>query len=130
MLNKFFVYGTLKVGGYFAGQFDEKRVSSQKALINGFNLYDLMYPAVVKGDNVVHGELHTFNSEDVKEVLQGFDMIEGFNEKDRRGSLYLREVIAVVMENGKIEEAYAYLFNDNLTHYKDKIVESGIYELP
>jgi len=131
MTNKFFVYGSLKIGGYFADQFDEKRKECTKASIKGFNLYNLgAFPAIVKGDGEVYGELHTFSKDDVKSVTARFDMIEGFYEEDKKQSLYIRESMNVVTENGKIEKANIYIFNDDLTDYKDKIIKSGKYELP
>ena len=48
MTNKFFVYGTLKVGGRFAKSFDNLRSSFTEARIEGFDLFDLgNFPGIV-----------------------------------------------------------------------------------
>ncbi len=123
----FFVYGTLKVGGHFAKQFDNFRVSSVKAEVMGFNLYDLgSFPGIKPGIGKVYGELHEYK--DPEKVTHAMDQIEGYSPKMNDG-MYLRRRIPVKTENGDIKEANIYLFNRKLWDNAKKI-ESGIWKLP
>ena len=62
---KFFVYGTLKVGGRFATRFDHLRRQSVKGVVEGMTLYNLgWYPGIKPGKGVVCGEVHEYDNED------------------------------------------------------------------
>jgi gamma-glutamylcyclotransferase (GGCT)/AIG2-like uncharacterized protein YtfP len=123
---KFFVYGTLKVGGHFADRFDEVRVSSVKATLKDHALYNLgWFPTTAeeKGSIVV-GEVHEYEKEEV--VLRHFDRIEGYTEGGD-DNLYDRKVVKVETESG-VEEAYAYIFARNLPEDAE-LIESGEWQL-
>lgn len=105
---KFFVYGTLKVGGYFSHGLNPFRKSSIRATIKGFNLYDLgAFPGILPGDGEVFGELHEYDEYD--KVLAIMDHIEGYNGTE--DSLYMREEVEVELEDGETETALVYVFN-------------------
>lgn len=109
----FFVYGTLKEAGYFAEAFDQFRVNSQKASIDGFAIYDLgSFPAIAKKEGcTVNGELHEYT--DPEAVTMMMDNIEGYNEA-RDVGLYLRRRLTVGLEDGTEVEANAYVFGSEI----------------
>ncbi len=123
----FFVYGTLKLGGRFAKQFDGLRVSSVKAEVEGYDLFDLgSYPGIKPGLGKVIGELHEY--QDPEKVTKIMDSIEGYHPELRDG-MYLRRRVSVKTETGKTVEANIYVYNFKVTSQAEKI-KSGIWKLP
>ena len=121
---KFFVYGTLKVGGHFAKEFDNTRVKSMKAKVKGFDLFDLGYfPGIVPGEGTVYGELHEYKNPE--KVTKAMDRIEGYNEGTDSG-LYVRRKAWVEISKGKTVEANLYIFNNKLSSDSKK-VDSGVW---
>ena len=124
MNRKVFVYGTLKVGGHFAANFNGVRLSSKKATILGtmFSI-DGRFPGVVlEGDTIIQGEIHEYDQ--FKQVLQGLDSIEGYSvrgEKDH--NLYNRSIITANAEDGEEVDVWVYTFNQATDGYDE--VESG-----
>jgi gamma-glutamylcyclotransferase (GGCT)/AIG2-like uncharacterized protein YtfP len=117
----FFVYGTLKVGGYYAGSFDKVRKSVHKAVAENKSLFSVHgnFPAMVPGEGQVHGEVHEYD--DVASVILAMDRIEG------EGSLYARRRGLVTLEDGREVEANYYEF----LHPTDKLekIENGVWEI-
>lgn len=62
------------------------------------------YPAVLEGDETIHGEYYEF--EDPAELLPRLDGIEG--------SDYRRERVGVTLGDGERAEAWIYLWNGTL----------------
>jgi gamma-glutamylcyclotransferase (GGCT)/AIG2-like uncharacterized protein YtfP len=123
----FFVYGTLKVGGRFAQQFDDVRVSSVKAEVEGFDLWHLgSFPGIKPGAGKVIGELHEYK--DPEKVTRRMDSIEGYMP-DIKDGMYLRKRVSVKTEDGGIKEANIYVFNLKVPPRAKKL-DSGIWELP
>ncbi len=123
----FFVYGTLKVGGRFAKQFDSARLNSVKAEVEKFDLFDLgSFPGIKPGTGKVVGELHEYK--DPEKVTHSMDMIEGYQPELRDG-MYLRRRVQVKTEAGEIKEANIYVFNFKVPKHAKKI-ESGCWPLP
>lgn len=122
-----FVYGTLKIGGYFAKQFDRFRVSSKSATIQGTLFQtDEGYPALIKkGQDIIHGELHTYR--DPTNVLNKMDYIEGFYGEKVKNNLFTREKILINTDDGNECEALVYFYNHNTD--KNKRIENGIWKL-
>lgn len=125
---KVFVYGTLKVGGRFAKEFNEFRTHSVKATLRG-TMYSIFnkYPAVALdgSDNVVQGELHTYSNKSY--VLNGLDRIEGYNN-DPESDLYNRVEVIVETEQGKREPCFVYVIPERrLSHVMQNfpVVEEG-----
>lgn len=110
---KFFVYGTLKVGGVLATQFDTCRKKCVKATLPNYALYDLgWFPGILKNTGEeVFGEIHTYDDDDFDYVLGQFDRIEGYHEQHKEQSLYLREVVSVVDEDNNTVDCNCYVFN-------------------
>jgi gamma-glutamylcyclotransferase (GGCT)/AIG2-like uncharacterized protein YtfP len=121
MSKKFFVYGTLKVGGKLAESFDETRETVVKAVLPGHDLFNLgWFPGIKPGEGAVHGEVHTYK----RDVTDHFDTIEGYNKKNEENSLYLRRTVTVKTEDGEVE-AEAYVFNRGV--YEESKIETGVW---
>ncbi len=129
MGKKFFVYGTLKVGGKFAPNLDHLRKKVTPASLTGFDLFGVVYskdtkpdfPAAIKGTGKIKGEIHEF-TDDVK-ALDILDHIEGYIEDDPEGSLYLRDEVEVDLEAGGKETVFVYLFNREIQPHYPKMKE-------
>jgi gamma-glutamylcyclotransferase (GGCT)/AIG2-like uncharacterized protein YtfP len=123
----FFVYGTLKEGGHFAEGFNEFRVRSDKANLQGYNLYDLgWFPGIVPGSGKVIGELHEYENPDT--VLKVMDRIEGYTGRPV-DSLFIRKLVTVtVNETGEKVTCNAYVLNGEPSSSAKKI-DSGVWEL-
>ena len=131
-MHKFFVYGTLKVGGYFAKYFDGMRKTSKIGKLENFDLFRIgnvkasWFPGIVPGDGTVTGEIHEYLDEE--EVLDAMDRIEGYNSINPKFSLYTREIREIELEDGTTEKAYVYVYNREVHDYFDKI-EDGVWEI-
>ena len=122
-----FVYGTLKVGGYFSPPFNNKRLSTQPATVKG-TLYDLGgFPGLsLEGSDVVHGELHLYK--DFSLVLRHMDLIEGFSANRGRNNLYARQTFEVKTPNGK-QLAELYTINPMVVRRFGKVLKSGAWPI-
>lgn len=111
-----FVYGTLKLGGYFAGYLDKYRQICEKAILPKAKIYDLgSFPAVATtGDekDEVIGEYHEYS--DPSDVLKLLDQIEGYHGPSNPTNLYDRVKASVRTETGE-KEAYIYVYADDLS---------------
>jgi gamma-glutamylcyclotransferase (GGCT)/AIG2-like uncharacterized protein YtfP len=122
-----FVYGTLKVGGHFAKQFDKNRLSSVPATAKGV-MYEASgwYPAVIfGGDDDVIGELHEYA--DIEWVLQELDYIEGSSKYGNKHDLYNRHMVVITLESGEEVEAHTYEYNRSVENLK--VCENGIWDI-
>jgi len=127
MAKKFFVYGTLKVGGHFAERFDGLRKSCVAATLPNMDLFNLgWFPTIKPGKGEVVGEVHEYNNED--EVLSTFDMIEGYNPSRPTAGLYVRSEHDVVLDTGETIRAIAYTFRNEVPGDAKKI-EDGVWRL-
>ena len=123
-----FVYGTLKMGGYFSSLFDKERLWVQPATIKG-TLYDIgPAPGLsLEGSNLVHGELHLYK--DFSYVIRQMDRIEGFIHEGSKFNLYDRQVIEVDTPLGR-HTAVVYTIRQSLTiHKRVKKIENGIWPI-
>lgn len=139
-LDKVFVYGTLKIGGYFDRRKEYainrmQRLNVQDAFIVGAVMYDLGgYPAITateRAEKIVYGELHTFS--DIDSVLQRFDRIEGYRPDNEDMSFYIRKEVDVHTKNGDgSTKAYAYFMSPRYTEIalgNKPILENGVWEI-
>lgn len=123
---KVFVYGTLKVGGFFAQRFDKVRLSSVPGTVKA-NMYSIegRFPGIVESkDGVVTGELHTYT--DIELVIAMMDMIEGYFGADDPNNLYDRVKINVETKDGNVE-ATAYVFAKGTYGYEQ--VKDGVWKI-
>lgn len=104
---KVFVYGTLMQGNSNYESFLGDAEFIGEFVAEGFLLYDLgSYPGIIHSESdKVKGELYSIDSK----ILKRLDRLEG------EGSLYLRELISVVNDNKEVEEAYIYVYNQNVS---------------
>lgn len=122
-ITRVFVYGTLKVGGYFASRFDDFRISSTKAIFKG-TLFDAGgYPALIEiGNDIIHGEVHEYMEPTI--VLEKMDFIEGFDkDKEEKMNLYVRKKVMIDDE----PEIHVYFFQQSVKHMKR--IKNGIWKL-
>ena len=114
-----FVYGTL-----INGESNHKTLGNSKLIGDAFTkgtLFDIGdYPALIPdGDNDVKGEVYEVNCE----TLTQCDLLEGY-DVDNPNSLYIREIIAVKINN-KVIRSYIYYSNFDLSKYSE--ITSGDY---
>lgn len=126
-----FVYGTLKVGGYFAERFNHLRLNSKNATIKGALLDLGDFPGIkTEVDGQVHGEIHEYN--DFENVVYEMDLIEGYSGPNRHNLFNRIKVIATDDSEEAVEtEVIAYEFAQELPgevieRYR---VESGIWQI-
>ena len=135
-LDNVFVYGTLKVGGYFSynSVFNENRVCTRVGYIRA-RLYDLgNFPGIKLSrykKDVVHGEIHRYKN--IENVLERMDWIEGYNA-EKEGGLFVRKTVIAheLFHSPKVKgerEVYVYVyeFNENIKKYTH--VKSGLWEV-
>lgn len=110
-----FVYGTLKRGQLNGPLLAPYRRSVEPAWTRG-HLYDLgLFPALVRGEGTVQGEIVRLAAADLARVLPILDQLEDYRPNDAVNSIYLRRVIDVWTASGEHERAYAYCFNRDHT---------------
>jgi gamma-glutamylcyclotransferase (GGCT)/AIG2-like uncharacterized protein YtfP len=116
---RLFVYGTLRPGQFNFIRIERFVVACEPATIEG-ELVDLgAFPALVKGDGIVEGDMLTLQPT----ALRITDRIESYRPKDRRG-LYLRRAIAVTLAEGSKVRAWTYFFGwpERLADYPRALV--------
>jgi len=101
--------------------------SAGRGTIRG-NLYDLgEYPgARVAGAELgqrVSGELYRLR--DPERALKFLDQYEEFSTRELNKSLFVRELLPVTLEDGRIKRAWAYLYNRGIADAK--LIASGRY---
>lgn len=109
-LNRVFVYGTLmkgfwNYGRYLEGNIERIILGKAKGL-----LYHLPqgYPAMLKGEGVVRGEIVGPVDRD---LLRELDVLEGYCGY-AEDNLYVREIIDVLTDEGEMLECWAYIYAD------------------
>ena len=111
-LSSFFCYGTLRRGECRYVCLEPLGIREERTGTIAGSIFDLgSYPGlkVTGGDsNRVVGELITL--EKTEGALRALDRIEGF-DSEREGSLYLRTVTTVTLEDGEKRAAWVYVYN-------------------
>lgn len=106
-----FVYGTLKRGQSNYHLIAETVRSAVPAMVAG-RLYDLgPFPALGPGDDRVRGELLLIEPTLLAHTLTVLDELEGYRPTDPRGSIYVRQVVTAVTDEGEEIAANAYFYN-------------------
>jgi gamma-glutamylcyclotransferase (GGCT)/AIG2-like uncharacterized protein YtfP len=126
MTDLVFFYGTLMSGFQRPGRARLDRVLTPVA--RGWihaALFDLgIYPAAVPAsDSRVWGEVHRMLDSD--SVLATLDELEGFSISEPDKSLYLREEIPVMFDDGRVANAWVYFYNAPLG--RAERINSGDY---
>ena len=103
-----FVYGTLQRGAERESMWPCKPVSIEWATTRG-RLHDLgPYPALTDGSDLIRGELWHIASKEMQVTLDVLDEIECYGKEDV--DLYVRRVVSARADNGRLVDAYTYLF--------------------
>jgi len=126
--NKFFMYGTLKVGGAY-DRFDSIRESADKATIGGsiFNLGP--FPAIkLDGHGLVQGEVQTFKEEHLDRIMARLDEIESYIPEEPELSLYIRREVEATLYNKERVTAWVYEFRRPIPERHR--IEEGIWLAP
>jgi gamma-glutamylcyclotransferase (GGCT)/AIG2-like uncharacterized protein YtfP len=104
---KVFVYGTLMKGNSNYKSFLGDADFIGEFVARGFALYDLgSYPGIIHSESdKVKGELFSIDDK----TLRKLDRLEG------EGSLYIRKLISVVNDSDESQEAYTYVYNQDVS---------------
>jgi gamma-glutamylcyclotransferase (GGCT)/AIG2-like uncharacterized protein YtfP len=113
MTDRVFFYGTLMTGfdrRQRAGIDEGRLVYLGRGFIRAA-LFDLgIYPAAVPDpEGRVWGEVYQMREPEA--VLGALDDIEGYCPEEPDASLYTRLTIPIVLENGVVDEGWAYFYN-------------------
>lgn len=128
MLCHVFVYGTLCRGECNHTVVEPFVTNVREATVRGW-LYDLSYgyPAVIRGQGIVNGQLLELDSGRLEEALQAMDKLEGCEEGE-----YERIVIRANTRTGEAISCYIYVYpKERRTWLDDKaeFVPSGDWRM-
>lgn len=125
MIDKLFVYGSLRTRGYNYENYLKDEIKDYKrAVIKGklYHIENKGYPAAIHGQGVVYGELMEFYNYD--ETIKIVDKLESYYEFNIKDSMYIREEVEVTLLDGSKEMAYVYIYNMDCNENKeDKLIE-------
>lgn len=124
MLNRFFVYGTLKDKQWNDREiYRSNRIGCEKATIVGRIYAVASFPGVkLTGDGVVHGEVHTYPVEKLAGIQQAMDSLEGYHP-DRKENHYWRKMVKATLESGEVVDAWVYEYGREV--FKEIEITSG-----
>lgn len=108
--NKLFVYGTLRKGFPLHSYLQKGSIRDVGSGRIQAKLYDLgQFPGAVSSSSaseVVEGEV--FELLRPEQHLRELDAVEGFDPDDLEGSLFVRRIASVRLQNGRSVKAWAY----------------------
>ncbi|MGL5649727.1 MAG: gamma-glutamylcyclotransferase family protein [Clostridium sp.] len=122
MLKKVFVYGSLRENMFNYDRLLKGKVEKvEEGKIKGelFHIENKGYPAVIKGDEWIIGELMTIK--DFEKNLEILDHLEGYVDGDENCE-YLREIVKIILSNDEVEEAYFYRYNREAKRNKNDVL--------
>lgn len=97
-----FVYGSLMNGQSNHDYYLTESNFIGNATLDGYEIYDLgFYPGIIEGSEKVYGEVYDIN----ELTLKSIDRLEG------EGSLYIRKLVKVLLDNGNFIDAWCYIYN-------------------
>lgn len=122
-----FVYGTLREGMHNFNRVLKGRTDKiTPAVIKGYDMLNLgSYPGIISGTNEITGELMDIKSTMYLQTLQLLDKLEGYDPSQKGKSPYHREIQKIVLEDGKVIDAYVYVYNKKLGISGFEFVDSG-----
>ncbi|MGL4345745.1 MAG: gamma-glutamylcyclotransferase family protein [Cellulosilyticaceae bacterium] len=109
-MEKIFVYGSLMSGFWNYDKVLKNRVRKvEKAFVKG-ELYQLPagYPAIVDGKAHITGEVMTITQQ---KLMKSLDLLEGYMGEGE-DNLYERHKKEVLLEDGRVEECWVYVYVD------------------
>ncbi len=122
MINHFFVYGTLMRGEkrFNYPGLEPIRESIREGRVCGAHLYDLGdFPGMVPSEDkesCVYGEVHEFTS--FEKAVKILDRLERCNPTDIKKSLFRREEVTAILDDGTKIRAWAYFYNQPIKNAK------------
>ena len=123
-MEKIFVYGSLRQDFWNHDKVLKNRVRQiQKGTIQG-KLYHLPagYPAVIKGEDQVHGEVMTFTQD---KLLKSLDVLEGYFGEGQ-DNLYIRTKHKTTLEDGSEAWCWVYTYADEeAARKKGRYISNG-----
>jgi gamma-glutamylcyclotransferase (GGCT)/AIG2-like uncharacterized protein YtfP len=130
MLDRVFVYGTLMSG--FDHPMSRLLAAGADLLgpatVRGRLFMITHYPGLLHSDDagdVVHGELYRLR--DVDKLMAALDDYECVGEGHETPTLYVREVVPVTLRDGRVIEAWTYIYNRRVDEAK-RIVSGKFLE--
>jgi gamma-glutamylcyclotransferase (GGCT)/AIG2-like uncharacterized protein YtfP len=128
-LIRVFVYGTLKPGGYYYGQYCDGRVIESFAAIAYGTLFDLPmgYPAVAPGNHPVHGVVLCFADTALLDMLDDLeDYVPGRSPDENEYNRHLIDVFAP--EGDPLGTAWIYMMDtDKALAFGGTVVPDGVW---
>ncbi len=114
-----FVYGSLREGFFNYDKYLKGKVNSIKpAKINNMIVYHMPYkgyPAIMKGEGIVYGEIMEIKPEIYDETMSAMDKMEGFISKNNPQNEYEKTILEVEhIDDGKTEKCYVYFYNKDI----------------
>lgn len=122
MINHFFVYGSLMSGQkrFNYPTLESIRESIREGKVCSAALYDFEdFPGMVHtddNDSCVYGEVHEFTS--IDKAIKILDRLERYNPTDIETSLFKREEVIAILDDGTKIRAWAYFYNQSLKNAK------------
>jgi gamma-glutamylcyclotransferase (GGCT)/AIG2-like uncharacterized protein YtfP len=129
MMTKIFAYGYLKSHSGFFREALAPRVNRITTASTCGKLYlvnESRIPGMVHEEGTVLGELLYFNDDKVIEML---DIFQDYYPENPQGSMYLRELVPVKLEDGTVETAWVYMINRDFLESAEP-VDSGEFIIP
>lgn len=122
---KIFVYGSLRTGffnynKYLMGKVKDSKVGKVKGKL--YHMPHKGYPALLKGDDDVFGEVMTLS--DFKSVMIPMDKMENYYGVNDKNNEYNRIVMDVELLDGSKESCYVYYYAMN---DKEIFEENSVY---
>ena len=100
-----FVYGTLLKGERNHNVYLRDSIYAGKGKIFGYEMYNLgHYPGIIAGYGTVPGEVYYVTAGALEEI----------NRLEGEGSLYIKTIVMVKMENGESLAAWGYVYNHSV----------------
>ena len=114
-----FVYGSLREGFFNYDKYLKGKVNSIKpAKINNMTVYHMPYkgyPAIMKGEGTVYGEIMEIKPEMYDETMSAMDEMEGFIRENNPQNEYEKTILEVEhLDDGKTEKCYVYFYNKDI----------------
>ena len=120
----FFVYGTLLPGQPNFFLWGDAISSMESATFLGGRLHDMgFYPMLVAAEagKSVQGQLITLEPTQYHAVVQRLDALEGYDPTQPEDSEYQRQVVVVVLQNGRLQPAWIYLGQPHFVQGKPEV---------
>lgn len=123
----FFVYGTLLPDQPNFFLWGSDILAMEPALFPGGRLYDMgYYPMLVTAvsTEIVQGMAITVEPTQYEAVMQRLDELEGYDSHQPEESGYQRQVVEVILRNGRSQQAWIYIGQAQLVQGKP-VVPNG-----